>query len=359
MMKEEDYKLIPATEADGQEMLELIENDAAKGKLELFYTRRPNPYNSYMGESDRSEVHLVRDEEGKIAFQVGAVILDYHLEDEIKPIAYVGGLRKNPNFKGNFHWTTMLYKLDKEVHTYHDYYCSILNANNHAKKVLTKKRKYWPTFDEVCEYDTNIFNPVVFARKKWENKDYTLKKINKDNIKKVYEFIHQEGDKYNFFPDIKDLTKFKDLKIEDCYFMEDKKHNIVAFTALWNQGNYKQYIVKKYHFPLNVLQKLSFITERIGYIPFPKENETFPFYHLSFFLVKDNDIELYKTFLYKICVEEKKNKKSLVIGINNERIQKEIYNSVKKVNFRSTIYYIYFSKKRNLTKEPFIECALL
>ena len=358
-MKEEDYKLIPGTEADGKEMLELIENMPAKGKLELLYTRRPNPYNSYMGESDRSEVYLVRDEAGKIAFQAGAVILDYHLENKIVPMAYVGGLRKNPDFKGNFHWTTMLYKLDQEVHTYHDYYCSILNANGHAKKVLTKKRKNWPNFDEVCEYDTNIFNPVVFTKKKWDNTLYTLKQVEKKDLKEVYKFIHQEGDKYNFFPEIKDLRDFKDLRIEDCYILLDKDNKIVAFTALWDQGNYKQYILKKYHFPLNILKGLSFITERIGYIPFPKENERFPFYHLSFFLVKDNDIDLYKTFIYKICCAEKKRKKSLVIGINDPLIQNEIYKDIKKLNFRSTIYYIYFGKKRVLKNKAFIECALL
>ena len=84
-----------------------------------------------------------------------------------------------------------------------------------------------------------------------------------------------------------------------------KDKEIVAFTALWNQTNYKQYIVKKYHFPLNILKGLSFITSRIGYIDFPNENETFPFHHLSFLLVKDNDINLYKTFIYKICKKEK------------------------------------------------------
>ena len=351
-----EYKLVPAKESDGKEMLELIESMAAKGKLELLYTRRPNPYTSYMYENKKSDVYIVRDENNEIAFQASAVVHDYHLEDKVIPIAYVGGLRKNPNFKGDLHWTKLLCKLDKESLTYHDYYCSILNANKHAKNVLTKKRKDWPNFDAICEYTTNIFNSNALNNKKWDNDNYSLEKVNKGNINKVYEFIHKEGSKYNFFPDIKDLNDFADLKIENCYILT-KNNEIVAFTSLWNQTKYKQYIVKKYHFPLNILSKINFITSRIGYITFPRENEPFQFNHLSFLLVKDNDIDVYKTFLYKICKKERN--KSLVIGINDDSIQSEIFDKIKKISFKSTIYYIYFGKKRNLSKKAYIECALL
>ena len=353
----DEYKLVKATVDDGKEILDLIENTPAKGTLELLYTRRPNAYTSYMDESKNSDIYIVRDKDNKLVFQIAFIVNKYNFENKVIPIGYVGGLKKDPNFKGNLHWIELLKKLDKESLTYHSFFCSILNANGHAKDVLIKKREGWPNFDEICQYETNIFNPKVFTKKKWDNENYTLKKVSKKDMDKVYEFIHKEGDKYNFFPKFKDLSDFKDLKIEDSYILLDKEDKIVAFTALWNQGNFKQYIVKKYHFPLNLLRGLNFITKRIGYISLPKEDETFPFYHLSFFLVKDNDIDIYKTFLYKICCAEKD--KSLVIGINNSKIQEEIYNTVKKISFKSTIYYIYFGNKITLKKEPYIECGLL
>ena len=351
----DDYNLIKATEEDGIEMLELIESMPSKGKLELLYTRRPNAYTSYMYEKKDADVYLVRDEENKIAFQASSVVHNYYFENKVIPIGYIGGLRKNPNFKGNLHWTNLLYKLDKEVLKYHDFYCSILNDNNHAKKVLTKKRENWPNFDIVCEYTTNIFNSNAVNDKKWDN-DYKLEKINKSNIKKVYEFINREGSKYNFFPQIKDLKDFPDINIDECYILTNN-NEIVAFTTQWNQTNFKQYIVKKYHFPLNILSSLNFITNKLGYISFPKEDGTFEFNHLSFLLVKDNDIEIYKSFIYKICQKEKN--KSFVIGINDNDIQREIYDKIKKISFKSTIYYIYFGKNKKLHNKPYIECALL
>lgn len=352
----DDYKFEKATEKDGKEMLDLIESTPSKGKLELLYTRRPNAFTSYMDESKDSDVYIIRDENKKIAFQISAVVHNYYFEGKIIPIAYIGGLRKNPEFKGNLHWTKLLYKLDKESLNYHDFYCSILNDNHHAKEVLVKKRKDWPNFDIICDYTTNIFNSNAVIRKKWDNNSYTIEKVTNENIENVYRFINSEGSKYNFFPYIKDLNDFKDLNINDCYILM-KNNEVVAFTSQWNQTRFKQYIVKKYHFPLNLLKIFNSITNKIGYISFPKDNEPFHFNHLSFFLVKNNDINIYKTFLYKICKLEKN--KSFVIGINDKNIQKEIFDTIKKISFNSTIFYIYFGKLKKLHKKPYIECALL
>ena len=59
----------------------------------------------------------------------------------------------------------------------------------------------------------------------------------------VYSFLKSEGQKYNFFPVIDDLESFADLYIDNCYVLKSGKE-IVGFTALWNQENYKQFVVK-------------------------------------------------------------------------------------------------------------------
>lgn len=355
------YKIEKATKKDGEEILELIEKTSSKGKLELIYTRRPNPYVSYKEENPDAEIFIVRDENNKIALQVATEVRNYYINNKLKQVAYVGGLRKNPEFKGNFHWTKMLHELDKNILKYHDFYCSILKDNKHASDVLLKKRKNnWFSFNKICDYTTNIFNPsAVINKKDWDNNQYTLKKVTEEYLKDIYEFINKERKNYSFFPEIKSLENFKDLKVEDSYILVDQNNKIVAFTSLWNQSSFKQYVIKKYHFPLNILKSLSFIFERIRYISFPSENQTFQFSHLSFLLVNDNSINIYKTFLYKICCDIYITHKALVIGISNEVIQNEIYNYIKKISFDSTIYYIHSKKSEDLSNNPYIECALL
>ena len=351
------YNLTDATEKDGKKMLDLIETSPSKGMLKLLYTRRTDAYKSYKLEDKDCILKLVKNDIDDIMFQFAMVNQKFYIENKVKDIYYVGGLKKNPKYKEQIHWTEMLAKLD-ELLPKHEFYCSILYDNKHAKDVLLKERKGWPRFHEICDYHTNIFTPRAVLKKKWDNNKYKLEQVNKKTIKDVYRFLQEEGKKYNFFPVINDIKNFVGLSIDNCYILK-YENEIVGFTALWNQEDYKQFVVKEYGFPLNILSKANSITNKIGYIPFPKQDETFSFSYLSFFIVKDNNLNMYKALLYKMCKELKGNIESLVIGTTNEIFQKFIFDSIRKISFDSVIYYLYYGEKKNLKNEPFIECALL
>lgn len=356
------YKVEKASEKDGKEMLEIIESIPAKGPFELIYTRRPNAYLSYKKEGDRVNVGLIKDSKGKIVLQGACVVNDYYINNKICSIGYVGGFRKRKDFKEKFNWLELAVG-DNTSNKCDYYYCSILTMNKHAKDVFTKKRNYMPNLEEMCDYMTYIINPKIILRKNWMPKKskYIFRKVNKGDLKEVYEFLNKEGSKYNFFPYIKDIEKeFFDLHISDCYIMlEDKK--IVSFCALWNQTSYKQYIVTKYNKPLNVFSKLSKITELMGYIPFPKVGEVLNFPLLSFMLTKNNNIELYKEFLYSLAQEIRKKYDMFVIGINTSSIiNKQIYSKIRCLKFQSTLYFLNFSNKKLKHKNEFyIESGLL
>ena len=351
------YNLVDATKNDGKKMLEVIESSPSKGVLQLLYTRRPNVYESYKKEDRNSILKVVKDDNNDIIFQVAAVNQKFYIEGEEKEIYYVGGLRKNEKYKQQIHWTDMFSELNK-ILPKHEFYCSILTDNKHAKDVLLKKRNGWPVFHEISNYYTNIFVPKAVLKNKWNNEKYEIQKLQKKNLKNIYNFLRTEGKKYNFFPVINDLENFADLYINNCYVLKNN-NEILGFTALWNQENYKQFVVKKYGFPINILSKFNFITRKIGYIDFPKIDESFSFNYLSFFIVKNNNLDLYKILLYKICKELNGKIDSLVIGTTNDIFQNSIYNNIKKISFCSTIYYLYYGKKRIIKNEPYIECALL
>ncbi|MEE3343223.1 MAG: hypothetical protein VZS44_03945 [Bacilli bacterium] len=356
------YKVEKATEKDGIEMLEIIESIPAKGAFELIYTRRPNAYLSYQKEGDRVNVGVIKDENGKIVLQGSCIVNDYYLNNKVYPIGYVGGFRKRQDFHGKFNWMELAVN-DKVSNKCDLYYCSILSMNKHAKDVFTKKRNYMPNLEKICDYTTYIINPKIILRKKWlaKKNEYIFKKVTKKDLPNVYDFLHQEGSKYNFFPYITNIEKeFYNLHIDNCYIML-KNNKIVSFCGLWNQTDYKQYIVTKYNRPLNILTKLGKITETISYIPMPKTGEVLDFPMLSFMLVENNNIELYKEFLYYLAQEIKKEYDIFVIGINNNSIiNKEIYSKIRCLKFQSTLYFMNFSNKKIKHENDFyIESGLL
>ena len=352
-----EYKLIDANKNDGKKMLNVIESSPSKGILQLLYTRRPDAYESYKKEDEDSIIKVVKSKDDDIMLQIAAVNQKFYIEGKEKELFYMGGLRKNKKYNEQIHWTDLFAKWNDELPK-HEFYVSILKDNKHAIDVLVKERKGWPSFHKISDYYTNIFTPKAVLKNKWDNDKYKIQKVQKEDIKKVYSFLKSEGQKYNFFPVIDDLENFADLYLDNCYVLKSGKE-IVGFTALWNQENYKQFVVKKYGFPINVLSKLDFITHKMGYVSFPKADETFSFSYLSFFIVKNNSLDLYKVLLYKICKELEGKIESLVIGTTSDIFQNEVFKNIKKLSFSSIIYYLYYGEERTIKNEPYIECALL
>lgn len=351
-------KIIQAKITDGIEMLKLIESNSAKGKIELIYTRRPNAYLSYAKEGE-AKIGVVKDDKDNILLQIACVVRDYYINKEIRKVCYVGGIRKNNDYKGYFNWKEIS---DFVKQTKCDmFYCSFLDDNKTALKMFSKKRKFIPDIFPVCEYTTYMINPNSIKKPIIINSKYIFRPMSESDIKAVCHFLNEEEIKYNFAPKTEDLfNQFAGLSIQDCFILEDKGE-IVAFGALWNQKDYKQYIVTRYSGYMKLFRKFSKITEIMGYIPIPRENEILDFPTLTMFYSKDNNCDLYNLFLYKIAGKIKENYSMFVIGMASNHPNNEIYKKIRCIKFNSHIYYANNEKNIVLDKNlpVHIECGLL
>lgn len=357
-----EYKIERASEKDGKEMLEIIEALPSRGIFELLYTRRPDAYLSYLKESDRVEIGVIRDSNGGIAMQGACVIRDHYVNGECCTVGYLGGIRKRPDFKEKLNWMEMMFHARKHVPC-DIFYCSILADNQLAMKYLTRKRKNVPQWEKICDYTTYVMNPRAIARKRWTSPDSGLvfRKADSEDLIRIHEFLDREGRKHGFFPRISHLElDYYNLKVENCFLLEREKR-IVAFTALWNQSSFKQYIVTKYNKPLNYMRRVDKLTQLIGYVPFPREGEALDFPHLAFYLVENNDPDIYKYFLHRISREVKSKTKMVVIGVPSESaVKREVFDKLRSLNFQSTLFFVNFSEREiRFDNELFIECGLL
>ena len=95
-MSESKYQ---ATPSDGKEILRILESSAAKGSIELIYTRRPDAYKSYMKDDKEARVFISRDGERAIG-TCAELIREVYIDGEICRIAYVCGLKKDAEYDG-------------------------------------------------------------------------------------------------------------------------------------------------------------------------------------------------------------------------------------------------------------------
>jgi hypothetical protein len=184
--------------------------------------------------------------------------------------------------------------------------------------------------------------------------------MKKTDERRALEFLNKEGAKYDFFPEIKNIENdFAGLKTSDCYIME-KDGEITAFGGLWDQTDYKQYIITKYAGALRGLSKLGRVGEMLGYIPMPKENEVLKFPTLSLFISKDGNKEYYEQFLACVSKEVSKNYKMFVVGVAEKNKMNEIYKKYRCLKFDSLLFLIDFNNKNiALENDIHIECGLL
>lgn len=349
-------QISPATSTDGPEMLKLIESEAAKGVFQLLYTRRPNPYDSFMKENSEARIGLIRDLDGELALQFCVSPGNYYVNGKSTRIGYVNGVRKNPAYKGFFDWAALsdyIKEMDCQIYT-----CSFLGAAGIAEGIFTKKRNFFPELFPAGKYSTYIINPK--AVKYPMHKDYVFRTMKEADIKDAIAFLNREGSNYNFAPVISSFDGYYMLKEKDCYLMEHKGE-LVAFGALWNQSAYKQCIVKKYEGYMKWLEKLSGISEFFGYIPIPSKNIPLNFPILSFFYAKNGCKKYYEEFLARISSEIRKEYAIFVIGMTESHPNRDSIQKIRNLHFDSSLYYVtYGSDIKRYTNLPMhFECGLL
>jgi hypothetical protein len=341
---------------DGIEMLEIIESESSSGSIELIYTRRPNAFESYKKESKESRIGIIRDKKGKIVFQAACIPGCYHVDGKSVLAGYVGGIRKRNDYNGVINWKDVVRFVEKQGSNI--YLCSFLSGNEASEKMFIKKRGFIPELVPLCNYTTYIINPKIFKENLPEG--LTFRSIKKDDIDNVHEFLKREMMKYNFSPVINNIADFYGLNPDDCYVLE-KRGEILAFGALWNQRGFKQYIVEGYSKTLKMIQKFSFISCILGYIEMPEEGKELDFPILSFFYSKDGNMEYYNLFLNQIAQAVRKKYKMFVIGICDDDPADSIYKKIRTINFKSKIYCADFTREFIFDKKrpKRIECGML
>lgn len=339
------YYLEQATEEDGPHLLSIIEETTSGGNIELIYTRRGNPYNSFRKEGGQVSVGVIRNKDGRADFMEYCVLRPYYLNGTVQTVGYLGGVRKRngAHIRGN--WLRML--IEYEGAKCPSYFLSILDSRPEALQMFTKKRTYMFPLTHICHYTTYMINPsaiIAHTDKAYRAQGSKLRTaaVAPSQLAAVYEFLADYGRRYQFFPAVTDLkAQFNGLRSEDCFVLYDTDHpeQILAFGALWDQSGYRQYIVKRYRGIMRLAHLASPIAERIGYIPIPPCNQTFSLSTLSLLSARDANPEYLAILIRRLSIEAKdRGIGILVAGVADDNWQRGLIHPVKSISFGSNIF---------------------
>ena len=347
-----------ATPEDGKELLRILESSPAKGSIELIYTRRPDAYASYMKEPGEAIVYATRKEDRLVGTQA-ALIREVYIGGKESKAAYICGLKKDPEYSGTVGFSGGYRKaLVREDVDY--YFCSVVSDNDKVHQMFQRKNP-WMHMTPIQEYITYILTPRFYYKTKAT--DLCFRQAKEEDKEKILAFLNSEGKKKDLFPVIKNIEDFHGLHIEDFYLLE-KTGEILATAALWNQTDYKQYVVKKYRGLMRLARFFNPVLSLLGYLKLPKENKYLEFPMLSFFLCKDDNVEYYKTFLSGVNQEIKKTYDCYVIGMPKNYYGVDLFRKLPSIHFDTVLYSIQFRFQKGNALEPdasnlYPECGLL
>lgn len=352
------HKTSLAAPEDGKRILEILECSPAKGSIELLYTRRPDACLSYGKESPDTRVFVVKEGEQVIG-TAAEVIRQVYIGGETRKLCYICGLKKDIHYPGAVNWGKVFIRnlVREDIDCY---FCSIISDNTAAQKLFEKKRRRTLNMEFLQQYTTYMLAPYFHFKVRGS---YTFRRARPEDEGQIIEFLNSQGRKKDFFPVFESLEQFSDLHAEDFYILEENG-GIAAVGALWNQGAYRQYIVKKYRGAMVLARFCNPILKLLGYIQLPKENEPLDFPMLSFFVSRDDSEEYGKAFLNHIVPEIRKNYGMFVIGTTATGFANNILKGLRSLHFDSRIYAIDFiyggGKSQKIDKENlFLECGLL
>ena len=140
---------------------------------------------------------------------------------------------------------------------------------------------------------------------------------------------------------INSISQFHGLSIEDFYLLE-RNGEIVAAAALWDQTDYKQYVVKKYRGIMKFARLLNPLLSLLGYMKLPPEEQILDYPMLSFFLSLGDNPAYYKAFLNGLNREIRNRNDVYVIGVPQNQIGHKIISRVPSIHFDTVIYSVRF-----------------
>lgn len=353
---------------EGPEILDILEENDFKGHIALCYTRRPNPYYSFMLEGKDTAVLICRDtQENKIAGVGACTVRQLYVNGEETEVAYLFGLRLRKEYRGMYRILPEGYSQINRLFSRKDiryFVTTILEENTYAQRILEKKRTFMPEYVPLTRYGTFVIKTI--SRSKPVG-GYKLRFAKSEDIPAILDFINRQGKKSQFYPvlDSECLSGkiYPGLNIEKFLILYDSKNNITACGAVWDQSDYKQYILKGYGGALKILYPLSAVFKLFGYPPLPKPGSMLEFFTLSFWAVKENNAGIFKTFIQLIS-QYVKGYPYFILGLSSENPLIQTIRELSPIAYWSRAYLVDWEKDGKAAEldgslPVYLECGLL
>ncbi|MFC1890305.1 hypothetical protein ACFL4G_11190 [Thermodesulfobacteriota bacterium] len=295
------YTYETAMPGDAAEILDILEEADFKGKISLTYTRRPDPYVSFKKEGREVTVFVSREKKANRITSIAASSINrMFLNGEPADVGYIFGLRVRKEYRRKYLLLPRGYEYIFRLHEEKNisfFLTTILEENEVARKLLEKRRPSMPIYDYYGDYETYALKTGHRARR---GRGLRFRNAEASDVNALIAFLHDQGRRFQFYP-ILESAEIMDpeasISYRNFYLLCDDNDEIAAAGTIWDQRDYKQYLLNGYGGIYKYLYPVSFMFPLFGYPRLARPGSILDFFTLSFWAVRDDDEDVFECFL--------------------------------------------------------------
>ena len=343
-----------ATDADGPAILDLLELTAAKGNIQLLYTRRPDPIASFKREAPDAKV-LVWTDAGKVVAMGALLTRDFYVDGKIRRGTYITSLKKRPGVGQRLDLAgtqAVVTSLGADF-----YYFSVLDDNAMVTRAFRGVRfgDHEATMGPLGGF-TTFFVKAGGRNRLPAGREFRV--CERGDEAALTEFYGWLGPAAGLFPVGTPWRDNVGLSLSDFYVVTSGGGRIVAAGALWDQTDYRQYIVDRYSLGLRMARLLNPGLWLLGYPRLPKAGSVISFPMASFLLAEPGEESALLSGLS--VAARRRGYEQWVAGVAHTSAFHPCVAKRRHVGFESTLYQVFPVTCDNQLKDiSGVQCAYL
>lgn len=324
--------LRPARSADGAALLALLEKSPAKGQIRIVYTRRPDAYESFQREAPDAHV-FVWEADGRVVGVVARLCRTYYVDGVPKRGDYICGLKKDPTVTERLDFAEAFASVTDPTADFT--FCSVLSDNSGLVTSVRKARRVPAELRPLGDLTTFLVKTGGRGRAAPDRQFRACQPADESALAAFYADL---SPRHGLFPVGTPWRQVGGPTLSDFGVVTSASGEITAAGALWDQTDYRQYVVVGYSPLLTAARLLNPFFWLAGYPRLMKPNTVVPLPMASFLLAKPGDENALVCGLLRQA--RRRGYAQLVAGPAKTSPFHEQFQSRRHVSFDSTIYQV-------------------
>lgn len=336
---------------DDNGLRRILRENPMQGEISLSFEREPDYFAAAQVEAPDNQIVVAEDLDTNRIVGLGArSIRPLYVNGEVRQLGYLSQFRIDQDYRAMRRGLTKAWKLLKELHQDGKspyYYTSIIEDNLPARRLLTRGLPGLPRYIEYARMHTLAITSRKIKRPITPPEGVEISRGNSVGKEAILECLRRNLPRYQFAPHWDNSLLFDSELTPGLtpgdFVVVSKEGAVLGCAALWDQGAFKQTIVRGYSRRVTCFRWLINLLAPLSGLPYlPPLNSKIKHAYLSHLAIEQDNQELFRVLLRTIFNDAvAQGYRYFMLGLcDNHPFLEQTQKQYSHVDYRSILYLV-------------------